>query len=106
MKWTIDDEKDLINLINKCNENGLKNHDAFLGHSKKYNRSVSAVKRRYYSLRPKGSKDMLKQALLDIESRNKIVNIGRYKKPVITEKDLQALFMGIVRLIKNNMIGD
>lgn len=106
IKWTINEEKDLINLVTKCKEYKLSLKDAFLGHAKKYNRSTIAVKKHYYLLNPKGDKNTLKNALLEVVKKSNVVSIQDYQKPKITEKDLQALFRGLVMLIKESVRGD
>ena len=106
VKWSIEEEKDLINLVSKCRQYNLGLNNAFLGHSKKYDRSEGAVKKHYYSLMPKGDKNALKNALLEVAKRSNVVSIKDYQKPALTEKDLQALFRGLVRLIKENVRWD
>ena len=106
VKWSIEEEQDLINLVSKCRQYNLGLNNAFLGHSKKYDRSKSAVKKHYYSLMPKGDKNALKNALLEVAKRSNVVSIKDYQKPALTEKDLQALFRGLVRLIKENVRWD
>lgn len=102
IKWSLDEEQDLINLALKCKEYKYGLKEVFSGHSKKYNRSIGAVKRRYYLMNPKGNKEDLKNALLGVVKRNNVVSIKDYQKPKITEKDLQALFRGLIKLIKES----
>ncbi len=103
MKWNLEEEKDLINLITKCKEQALPLNYAFKFHSKRYSRSENSVKKHYYSLNPKGSKQKLKEALLATLPKANVVNIKEYTKKTLSQKDFEALFKGLVRLIQESI---
>ena len=106
MKWNIDEEKDLINGVTSCKKYNLPIKNAFISHGKKYGRSALSVKNHYYKLVPKCSKEKLKDVICFLTNKDKVINIKDYLKPVITEKDLQALFRGLVKLIEESNLSD
>ncbi len=89
MKWERLEHDDLMHAVEKCKELALPYLNAFKAHAIKYNRSVAAVKKYYY-----------KEGKVNYDN---VINIEAFKRPVITEKDLEALFRGLVRLIKEQV---
>lgn len=102
MRWEQDEEKDLINVVNSCKNLGLPIKNAFRSHALKYMRSEQSIKRHYY-------KTVLQK--YDVSgggerALNNVVSIDDYKNPKITEKDLEALFKGLVKLIREQIQSD
>lgn len=102
MRWEQDEEKDLINVVNSCKNLGLPIKNAFRSHSLKYMRSEQSTKRHYYKVvlpnfNVTGGGE---------SAFNNVVSIDEYKNPKITEKDLEALFKGLVRLIREQIQSD
>lgn len=93
MKWEKQETEDLNNAVCKCQEFDLPISNAFRAHADKYMRSVSGVKKHYYKF--------CKQKAM----RN-VINIGEYQNPKITEKDLEALFRGLVKMIREQIQSD
>ncbi len=106
MKWNINEEKDLINGVTSCKKYNLPIKNAFISHSKKYDRSMLSVKNHYYKLVPKCSKEKLKDIFCSLSKKDNVTNIKDYQKPALSEKDLQALFRGLVKLIEESNLSD
>ena len=106
MRWNIDEEKNLINEVNRCKELSLSCREAFVAHCKKYNRTLNSVKGHYYSLKPRGDKNKLRDIFCDLIDKQNVVNIKDYQRQVLTESDIQALLRGVLKLIEEQTIRD
>ena len=106
MKWNEKENKALLDAVLFCKEQRLPIISGLKSHAKKYMRTLSSVKKHYYTLCPRGNGESLKQALLDVIDNEKVVNINSYQKATLTEKDLELLFRGLVRLIKKQCQSD
>lgn len=91
MSWEKLENDDLLHAVRKCKDLELPIVNAFRAHGDKYGRSFNSVKRHYYTI---------------AKSFNNVVNIDEYKRPKITEKDLEALFRGLVKLIAEQVQSD
>ncbi len=103
--WGKEEIKNLIDTVSEMRQHNKSLMCAFVVHADKYNRSPNTVKNFYYKYKLYTKTSFDKQSGTNdykMALDSKVINIATCKKRtgILQDKDITALFLGLVRLIK------